>query len=208
MSTAASGTFSVSCFVASRPSMPGMRTSMITTFGRRRSASAMADAPSPASPITRMCGARESDRRRPSRTTSWSSTMRQVISGGWASVDTAGGLYGDSQRQRELFRLGRRLETRGAAVADAVQAGQLGDVLAHGLLLVRAQVGPARVQPLVLGQQLGPVLLEVCEEVLTGARLQVQEVRPHAGRARGSRGADDLGEELGPVREAGQDRRQ
>ena len=42
MSTALSGTCSVSSFVASSPSMPGMRTSMITTSGRRRSASATA----------------------------------------------------------------------------------------------------------------------------------------------------------------------
>ena len=60
--------------------MPGMRTSMITTLGRRRSASATAASPSAASPITRMCGARLSDSRSPSRTTSWSSTIRQVIS--------------------------------------------------------------------------------------------------------------------------------
>ena len=66
--------------------MPGIRTSMITTFGRRRSASATALSPSPASPITRMCGARDSDSRRPSRTTSWSSTIRQVISCGATSV--------------------------------------------------------------------------------------------------------------------------
>ena len=86
MRTALSGTFSISTFVASSPSMPGMRTSMITTFGRRRSASATAASPSAASPITRMCGARLSERRSPSRTTSWSSTIRQVIS----SAATAG----------------------------------------------------------------------------------------------------------------------
>ena len=33
---------------------------------------------------TRMCAARESDSRRPSRTTSWSSTISQVISSGIA----------------------------------------------------------------------------------------------------------------------------
>ena len=60
--------------------MPGMRTSMITTFGRRRSATATALAPSEASPTTRICGARERERRRPSLTTSWSSAIRQVIS--------------------------------------------------------------------------------------------------------------------------------
>jgi hypothetical protein len=90
MRTALSGTLSISSFVASSPSMPGMRTSMITTSGRRRSARATALSPSPASPITRMCGARESDRRRPSRTTSWSSTIRQVIS---EMATPADGLY-------------------------------------------------------------------------------------------------------------------
>ena len=71
--------------------MPGIRTSMITTFGRRRSASATALSPSAASPITRMWGERDSYSRRPSRTTSWSSTMRQVISAGVGSgVDKAG----------------------------------------------------------------------------------------------------------------------
>ena len=45
MSTAVSGTFSVRIFVASSPSIPGMRTSMITTSGLRRSASATALAP-------------------------------------------------------------------------------------------------------------------------------------------------------------------
>jgi hypothetical protein len=30
-----------------------------------------------------MCGARDNESRRPSRTTSWSSTIRQVISDGW-----------------------------------------------------------------------------------------------------------------------------
>ncbi len=48
--------FSVRSLVASSPSIPGMRTSMITTFGRRRSATATAPAPSDASPTTRMCG--------------------------------------------------------------------------------------------------------------------------------------------------------
>src|SRR3712207_8930733 len=54
--------------------LPILRTSMITTFGRRRSASETALAPSEASPITRMCGARESDNRNPSRTTDRKST--------------------------------------------------------------------------------------------------------------------------------------
>ena len=54
-------------------------------------ASAVALAPSDASPMTRMCGARDSERRSPSLTTSWSSTMRQVISEGVEGVDTHSG---------------------------------------------------------------------------------------------------------------------
>ena len=66
--------------------MPGMRTSMITTAGRRRSTSATALSPSAASPTMRMCGARESESRRPSRTTSWSSTISVVISSGMCAA--------------------------------------------------------------------------------------------------------------------------
>jgi hypothetical protein len=86
MSTFAEGSFSVRIFVASSPSIPGIRTSMITTFGRRRSAIAIALSPSDASPTTRTCGERERERRRPSRTTSWSSAIRQVISFGTAAA--------------------------------------------------------------------------------------------------------------------------
>ena len=102
MRTAVSGTFSLTSFVASSPSIPGMRTSMITTFGLRRSASATALAPSEASPTTRMWGARESERRSPSRTTSWSSTIRQVISvfPSLAFSATARGLYSGGQTPR------------------------------------------------------------------------------------------------------------
>src|SRR5215207_7834364 len=82
MSTDVCGSRSLRIFVASSPSIPGMRTSMITTLGRRLSATAIALAPSDASPTTRICGARESERRRPSLTTSWSSAIRQVISSG------------------------------------------------------------------------------------------------------------------------------
>ncbi len=69
--------------------MPGMRTSMITTLGRRLSAIATALAPSDASPTTRICGERESESRSPSRTTSWSSAIRHVISFAAPLVDTA-----------------------------------------------------------------------------------------------------------------------
>src|SRR6187397_235284 len=82
MRTAVPGSFCVTTLVASSPSIPGMRTSMMMTFGRRRSAIAIALAPSDASPMTRTWAERESERRRPSLTTSWSSAMRQVISSG------------------------------------------------------------------------------------------------------------------------------
>src|SRR3954464_13413593 len=59
--------------------MPGIRTSRITTFGLRRLASVTAASPSAASPTTRMFSDRDSDRRRPSRTTSWPSTIRQEM---------------------------------------------------------------------------------------------------------------------------------
>src|SRR5438128_2075243 len=172
MRTADSGTLSVSSFVASSPSMPGMRTSMITTFGRRRSASATADAPSDASPITRMCGARDSDRRRPSRTTSWSSTMRQVISDG--PVDTAGRIIcrrsDSSDGEAELLGLRGGLQPDPAAVPDAVFSGQLGHLLLDRTGDIGSQIEPALVQLLVPRHELGPVPGEVLEEVLAGAR--------------------------------------
>ena len=109
--------------------MPGMRTSMITTWGRRRSTRATAPAPSEASPITRTCGARESESRRPSRTTSWSSTIRQVISSGIAGeVYCAGRL---SHAERELSGLRRRPQRRRAAVANAVRPRQAAHLLPH-----------------------------------------------------------------------------
>jgi len=122
VAAAVSGTFSTISLVASSPSMPGMRTSMITTWGRRRSTSATAPAPSEASPITRTCGARESERRSPSRTTSWSSTIRQVISSGIAAQVYCGSRLSDTQR--ELNRLRRRRQRLLPPVADAVLAGE------------------------------------------------------------------------------------
>ena len=80
--------------------MSGMRRSMITTSGRRLSARATADAPSAASPMTRMRGERERASLSPSRTTSWSSAMRQVIS------SATGRFYG-VRRQDPLSQLGR-----------------------------------------------------------------------------------------------------
>jgi hypothetical protein len=79
-STRLSGTRATISSVASMPSICGMRKSMITTSGRRRSARETAVSPSGASPTTRMWGERRSASRRPSRTTSWSSAIITVIS--------------------------------------------------------------------------------------------------------------------------------
>src|SRR5205085_5019240 len=119
-------------------------------------------APSAASPITRMWGARESDSRRPSRTTSWSSTIRVVISSGMAR----GILCGE---QGKLFRRRRRRELDGPAVAYVVDARELGDLRPHGLRVVRAEVGAAAIQLLVLREELRPVAREALEEVLARA---------------------------------------
>src|SRR5437899_12924671 len=112
--------------------MPGIRTSITTTSGLRRSTSEIASAPSEASPITRMCGARLSERRSPSRTTSWSSTISVVISG----VDIAARFYGgggelDSESQL-LGRFGRS-ELDAPTVANAVLAGEHAHLLAQRL---------------------------------------------------------------------------
>src|SRR5579862_938253 len=206
MRTALSGTRSVRIFVASRPSIPGMRTSMITTFGLRRSASSTAASPSAASPITRMCGARLSDRRSPSRTTSWSSTIRVVISGS----ATAPRFYGGGPRlhsESELLGRFSRLKPDAAAVADPVLAGERAHFFAYRIDLAAWQVRAAAVHLLVAWQQLGPVPLERREEVLARARLKVEDVRPDPRRSRGARFAHDFGEQLGLVAQAGEYRR-
>src|SRR5215210_7576504 len=216
MRTAVSGTFSVRIFVASSPSIPGIRTSMITTFGRRRSASATALAPSEASPITRMCGARESDRRSPSRTTSWSSTIRQVISDGEGVATPADDIRpgrrrrqppGDrSDGERKLLGLGRRLEADLPPVADPELARQARDLLAEWIALRRAQVGaPPGVEALVERQLLRPVLSQVLEEVLTRPGPQKEQVRPDP-RGPGLPGRPHhLAQLLRPVGDARQD---
>src|SRR5262245_43848645 len=68
------------------------------------------------------------------------------------------------------------------------------------------KVGARPVQPSVALELFGPVPGEVLEEVLAGAGLQVEEVRPDAGGAGLAGRADDLLELLGPVGDAGQDR--
>src|SRR5580765_2964651 len=196
----------MSSFVASRPSSPGMRTSMITTFGLRRSARSIAALPSPASPTTRMCGARERERRSPSRTTSWSSTIRHVISLGTESIVSLRPVA--LHRECQLLWLRGRLEPNVPAVANTLLAGEPRHFAPWGLGVrlaeIRAAVG---VELLVPRQLLGPVTRQVFEEVLARSGPQVEQVRPDPGGARGARGSHDLGELLGPVGEPGKDRR-
>ena len=67
-------------------------------------------------------------------------------------------------------------------------------------------VGAARVQPLVRRQELRPVTRQVVEEVLARPWTQIEDVRPQARRAGIPRRAHDVREELGGIRQAGQDR--
>jgi hypothetical protein len=208
MRTAVPGTFSVSSFVASSPSMPGIRTSMITTSGFRRSASATALAPSAASPMTRMWSARESDSRKPSRTTSWSSTIRQVISGlpsELASSGTAKGLYSGNQTASASCSGFCSGSSAHAAIRHAEFASEGRDLQSHGLRFVGPEVSPPAIELLVVRNELGPVLSEVLEEVLAGARAEEEQVCPDPRRAGLARGLDDFGELLGPVGDAGED---
>ena len=79
ITTRTSGCRATIARVASRPLIPGMRASMSTTSGRRRPTSATASGPLSASPTTWRSSVWESTRRRPSRTTWWSSTTRQPV---------------------------------------------------------------------------------------------------------------------------------
>src|SRR6187431_218697 len=205
MSTPVVGARSRSCSVASRPSMSGMRRSMITTSGRRRSARATAEAPSAASPITRIFGERESARRRPSRTTSWSSAMRQVISSAtprFYGATRQAPPRDRSDREPELRELGRRLPLRRGHVAQGCAAGRLADRLLDRSGHARREVGPTGVELLVAAELLRPVAGERLEEVLARARPEMEQARPDASRAGGSGRAHDLAQLLGTIREA------
>ena len=134
--------------------MPGMRTSMITTSGRRRSASATALSPSDASPITRMWGARESERRRPSRTTSWSSTIRQVISRSEVEfgserlprgpADCRGPVRSRLDRELRAARVLGRLapDRRRAPICDLEAPREVGDLRSDRLRVLGREIGP------------------------------------------------------------------
>ena len=107
----------------------------------------------------------------------------------------------------ELLCVGGRFEPHPTAVADAVAAGERAHAFTHGIGVAAREIGATAVQPLVLGEQLGPVPVERGEEVLARSRPQVEEVRPDPGRSRRARLAHDLGEQLGPVAQPRQDRR-
>src|SRR5919106_1093684 len=185
MSTDDSGASWTIFFVASRPSMPGMRTSITTTSGRRRLVISTAPAPSDASPTTRMRGDRDSDSRSPSRTTSWSSTIRQVISRSSAASAKLGRFYArGSDGQRQLLRLRSRRDPHYPAVGDVVLAPELGDALAHGGRLGPLEIRPAGIELLVDREQLRPVVRQRGEKVLARPRPQEEDVAPDVCRPR------------------------
>ena len=189
--------------------MSGMRRSMITTSGRRRSVSATADAPSAASPMTRMRGERESARRRPSRTTSWSSAMRQVISSATGRFYGAAPACSSSSRSKARAVGGCGCERVGGGSATSrsrARAARTGAVIAFAIV-DRGQVRARAEQRLVALDLLGPVARERFEEVLADTRPQVDDTRPDrlARPLRGLRGRRPRAARR--VREPGQDRR-
>ena len=91
------------CRVASMPSMPGMRTSISTTSGRRSRQMRTASAPSDAVPTTEKSGWVSSNPAKPSRTTWWSSatTMRTAVA---AAVIRSSRLRARQRRPRRRSR--------------------------------------------------------------------------------------------------------
>src|SRR5258705_13607078 len=77
--------------------------------------------------------------------------------------------------QLKLLRLRRRCELNAPPVADPVRPGQLAHTRSRRLGLALRQVRVALVQPLVLGQELGPVAFAPPEEVLLRAGLAAEE---------------------------------
>ncbi len=136
---------------------------MITTSGRRRSASATALAPSEASPITRMCGARESERRSPSRTTSWSSTIRHVISRGES-------LFEEEEASQRFADLGGkgvggvdvRARERVAQAAAPAESGSRGGLRSR--IRGRARPPAPRTGPVSPGRQIRAAGVELLVE--------------------------------------------
>src|SRR4051794_40739828 len=88
ISTNVSGRDSTISRAAVRPLTPGRAQSISTTLGRSSRASFTASAPSLASPATRMSGASSSRRRKPRRTSAWSSTSKTEILAGICELQT------------------------------------------------------------------------------------------------------------------------
>ena len=120
MSTCAPGSAATIRRVASIPSMPGIRTSMSTTSGRRQRTSSTAPAPSAASPTTSISASLSSIIRNPERTIAWSSAITTRIiersSPGTACHQTAARLPRETHRSPSPPH-GRTHRTRPPALA-------------------------------------------------------------------------------------------
>ena len=111
---------------------------------------------------------------------------------------------------------GAKVVQRAPAAATAPVCGRVSHGLArdgapHPLQAADSLCGryaPARVEAFVLGQQLGPVAGEAREKMLTCSGAEVEQVRPHAARARFACRFDDSCELARVVGEARQDRSQ
>src|SRR5262249_39849644 len=108
----------------------------------------------------------------------------------------------------ELLGLRGRREPDAAAVADAVLAREPAHLVAYRSRLRLGGIGPAAVEPLGLWRGVGPGTGEAVEVVLPRAGLEVERVRPAPARAGLARRANDVREQLRPVRDARKDRRE
>src|SRR5690348_1499252 len=88
-----------------------------------------------------------------------------------------------SNGELQLLRIRRRREPDAAPVAHAVDTHELANLRARRLGVFLLQVRALRVQLFVARQELRPVALERSEEMLLRPFAQIEQVRPHAGRA-------------------------
>src|SRR2546423_3602333 len=96
------------------------------------------------------------------------------------------------REERQLLGGGVRRELDPPPVADPVLGAKLGDEFSNRFPERLRQVRAVRIEPLIALELLRPVMCERLEEVLASTRLQVEQVRPQAGRARLARRPDDI----------------
>src|SRR5882762_6567246 len=124
-----------------------------------------------------------------------------------ASAPSIGTNGKELHHQTQLFWLRRWSEPDAPSVAYFFPAGEIPHLVANRGRLRGRKIGAPAVQPLVAGQQLGPLLREALEEVLARPGFQVEDARPDAAGAGFAGRAHDLGQLLGTVGDPREDRR-